>query len=197
MKHIHTFESFLNEAVTKFKEGDLVRWSNPKAVERTPALYGVIVNDGGKTVDIAVVGTSSHTDTQPTTTNMVRNNYPTWKGGEMSADELEKGSEYTHRNADKKFLTIWANGSSVNEKRSIGFFGLSAMDLFNKISLMSRYHTVKKGEKARVLVDGKRYWVTDLQELERDPRAKTVIVTDKKGEEVEFEISEIQEIEMG
>jgi hypothetical protein len=109
MKHLKTFESFVNEAVGKFKEGDLVRWSNPKSVERTPALYGVIVNDGGRTVDIAVVGTSSHTDTQPTTTNMVRNNYSTWKGGEMSADELEKGSEYTHHNADKKFLTPWVN----------------------------------------------------------------------------------------
>jgi hypothetical protein len=27
----------------------------------------------------------------------------------MSAEELEKGSEYTHHNADKKFLTNWAN----------------------------------------------------------------------------------------
>jgi hypothetical protein len=109
MKHLKTFESFLNEAVGTFKEGDLVRWSNPKTVERTPALYGVIVNDRGRTVDIAVVGTSNHTDAQPTTTNMVRNNHGVWKGGGMSADELEKGSEYTHPNADKKFLTLWTN----------------------------------------------------------------------------------------
>jgi hypothetical protein len=109
MKHIQTFESFLNEAVGTFKKGDLVRWSNPKTVERTPALYGVIVNDRGRTVDIAVVGTSNHTDAQPTTTNMVRNNHGVWKGGGMNADQLKKGSEYTHPNADKKFLTLWTN----------------------------------------------------------------------------------------
>jgi len=109
MKHLKTFEGFLNEAVDTFKKGDLVRWSNPKTVENTPTLYGVIVNDRGRTVDIAVVGTSKHTDAQPTTTNMRRNNHATWKGAGMSASELEKGSEYTEYNADKKFLTLWTN----------------------------------------------------------------------------------------
>ena len=205
MKHLKTFESFVNESYSDaaaYKAVvDILKtlhgFSNKLKfrVQDVNGIYNIVYDDPeGLTADCLKDLKDRrfwNTEFAPTTGR--------FGAGRININFLKSAQDILNIVAfdDRNWKPGKFNESAVNEKRRIGFFGLRAMDLLNKITAMSYYHTVKKGEKARVLVDGKRYWVTDLQELEKDPRAKTVIVTDWKGEEVEFEISEIQEIEMG
>lgn len=109
MKHLQTFESFvdnINEAA-KFAVGDLVRYSQPSS--GMSALYGVVVKSYGWGLDMAIVGKSSHKDMKPTETYMKMQFVPSWKGAGMSADELEKKSGGSIKELKNRFITSWEN----------------------------------------------------------------------------------------
>ena len=95
------------EAAENFAAGDLVRYSKPGSGLAT--LYGVVTKSYAMKVDLAIVGKSNDKEMQPTETYMKGQFKPTWEGGGMKADELEKKSGGAMPELQKRYLTRWDN----------------------------------------------------------------------------------------
>ncbi len=129
MKHIKTFESFLNEALNEnqVKQGDLVRWQKNGSSLGSQAIYGILVKDRGSKVDIAILATGGKDSRQPET------RYDNWSGGKnvsyeggYSKEDLEKfASKVTPGEGyDKKYLTPWIleETESANEGNDLSYW---------------------------------------------------------------------------
>ena len=85
MKHVHTFESFLNEA-NFFKEGDFVKWKAPTSGNQI--VFGVVTKVLGKSFKAMVIADGG--DEQPTTGfGIGPGGSELWKP-EITATELRK-----------------------------------------------------------------------------------------------------------
>jgi hypothetical protein len=116
MKHVKTFESFLNEAATNFVVGDLVKYfSNSSSAPKVPA-FGVITKVNNLSASMKILGAwypkYGGTDDQPNTP------MPPNSGLEngMTADEIRNLSGNVVNGYKIKDLTPWTpNIKNINE----------------------------------------------------------------------------------
>jgi hypothetical protein len=122
MKHIQTFENFLNEA-TAFKEGDFVKWVTPQTGNQIS--FGVVTKVYANSFAAKVIATGGKGNEQPSRGLALGLGGPViWKPG-ISADKLNKEIKQLDANtniADKirfEKASIWnINENQVNEASS-------------------------------------------------------------------------------